>query len=364
MSSAPALRERATRPSARRGVSETAGLLRSLLAIGVVLSLAACSSGLATTASAPAAAPSTPAASGTTPSGTIHLYTSVTQDTVDAVLAAYRSAYPDVTVDVFRAPTGELDARIAGERRSGRIGADILWGTDPLSVQAYAAQDLFRNWTPAEAAAVPAAYHTDTFWGTRLLDMVIVYQAGLAQPPTDWHDLTTPAFAKSVAIPDPGFAGSAFGALGFFATANGYGMDYYRALKANGAVQVQAIPEVVTDVASGQYRAGITLAKVARDAIAKGSPIRIAWPTSGAIAIYSPIALFSDAQNLPAAESFADFVLTPAGQAAIASTGWQPVRSGVSGGPSVGGPQVGPDWSVLFSRQDQLLQEYRAIFGG
>lgn len=309
-------------------------------------------------------APSARAPSARAPSGTIHLYTSVTQDTVDAVLAAYRTAEPNVTVDVFRAPTGQLDARIASEQRSGGIGADVLWGTDPLSVQAYAAQGLFRPWAPADAAAVPDAYHTDTFWGTRILDLVMVYPAGLAAPPRDWHDLTTSAFSGSVVIPDPGFSGSAFGALGYFATADGYGIGFYRALKANGATQVEAIPQVVTDVAEGRYHAGITLAKVARDAIAKGSPLRITWPSSGAIAIYSPIAVFRDAQNAQAAESFASFVLSRAGQAAIAATGWQPIRSDVGGGPPVGGPQVGPDWQLLFSRQEALMQQYRAIFGG
>ena len=40
------------------------------------------------------------------PTGTVRLYTSVTQDTVDAVLAAYAEEAPNVTVEVFRAPTG------------------------------------------------------------------------------------------------------------------------------------------------------------------------------------------------------------------------------------------------------------------
>ncbi len=361
MSSTPALRDRASRSPAARGTR--AGLARILVAMAAILALGACTSGLATTGStAPDAGSSVPGAS--SPGGTVHLYTSVTQDTVDAVLAAYRQAHPDVTVDVFRAPTGELDARIASEERSGGIAADVLWGTDPLSVEAYASRDLFRAWTPANAKAVPAAYRTDTFWGTRILDMVIVYNADLETPPTDWSDLRAPAFADSVAIPDPAFAGSALGALGYFASADGYGMDYYRALKANGATQVQAIAEVVTDVAQGQFSAGITLAKVARDAAAKGSPVKIAWPSSGAIAIYSPIAVFREAPNPSPAESFVDFVLGPEAQAAIAGTGWQPVRSGVSGGPEIGGSQVAPDWKALFDRQEALLTEYRTIFGG
>lgn len=330
------------------------GIQVTLTALAVASVLAGCSPGASASPSAPAGVPS----------GTLRLYTSVTQDTVDAVVAAYRLAEPGVQVDVFRAPTGQLDARIASELRSGGAGADVLWGTDPLSVEAWAAKGLFEPWTPADAASVPPAYHADTFWGTRILDMVIVRQPGLAQPPGDWSDLAGPALANSVAIPDPGFAGSAYAALGYFATADGYGMDFYRSLKANGATQVQSVTDVVTGVADGRFKAGITLAKLARDAIAKGSPLEMAWPTSGAIAIYSPIAIIHGARNPVAAASFANFVLSRAGQSAIASTGWQPVRADVSGGPPVGGPEVAPDWAVLFSREDELLATYRSIFGG
>lgn len=297
------------------------------------------------------------------PSGTVRLYTSATQDTVDAVLAAYAEVAPEVTVEVLRAPAGELDARIAAELRDGQIGGDVLWGTDPLSVQSYAAQDRLASWTPPEAALVPDEYQTDTFWGTRRLNMVIVHQAGMENPPAEWDDLTDPALADGVGIPDPGFAGSAFAVLGYFASDPAYGIEYYERLAANGAVQVQAVAEVLTGVAEGRFQAGMTLDKSARDAIAQGSPVEIAWPASGAITIYSPVGVFADAENLENGQHLANFLLTPEGQAAIASTGWQPIRDDVEG-PSADGEQVSPDWTAIFGRQDELLDEYRAIFGG
>ncbi len=333
--------------------------LRPLALLAALTVLAACSPVSGTPVSAPAIG-----GSPGLPNGVLRLYSSVTQDTIDAVVTAYNRQFPNVTVEVFRAPTGQLDGRIAGELRSGDVNADLLWATDPLSAQSYAARDLFWAWTPAEATSVPVADRSNVFWGTRLLNMVIVHAPGMANPPADWHDLTDASLAGRVAIPDPGFAGSAFGALGYFATADGYGMDYYRALRANGAVQVQSIADTLTGVAEGQFLAGITLDKSARDAIAAGSPLEMTWPASGAIAIYSPIAVWKDAQNVVAAQSFVDFVLSADGQAAVAGTGWQPIRADVSGGPAVDGPQVAPDWAALFDRQDALLTEYRSIFSG
>jgi iron(III) transport system substrate-binding protein len=327
-----------TRPRLRRALTFAVGLL-----------LAACT---ATDAAGPA------------PATTLRLYTSVTQDTVDAVLGAFAVRHPDIAVELLRAPTGELDARMAAELRTGGITADVLWGTDPLSVQAYAQRGLLAAWTPAGAEEIPAQYRTATFWGTRILNMVIVHRRDAQPAPTDWADLLEPAYAGAVAIPDPGFAGSAFAALGYFAASDAYGLDYYRRLHDNGATQLQAIPEVLTAVAEGRFAAGMTLDKTVRDAIALGSPVEIAWPKSGAIAIYSPITVFAAAHNRAAAETFVEFTLSQAGQAAIAGTGWQPIRADVEDGPPIDGAQVAPDWSDLFDRQEELLEQYREIFGG
>lgn len=295
--------------------------------------------------------------------GTMRLYTSVTQDTVDAVVGAYEETHPGVTLEVFRAPTGELNARIAAERRDGDVQADVLWLTDPLSMQQFAAEDLLHGWTPANADAVPEAYREDTFWGTRLLHVVIVHQEGLEPAPTAWSDLADAAYEQPVAIPDPGFAGSAFGALGYLALAEGLGFEYYRALADAGVVQVQAPGEVVTGVAEGQYAAGMTLDRTARDAIADGSPIEMVVPEPGAIAIYSPIAVLASTDDAAAAESFADFTLTAEAQQLIAETGWQPVREDVPWEHAIE-DVVAPDWDAVFDQQDVLLEQYRAIVGG
>jgi iron(III) transport system substrate-binding protein len=297
------------------------------------------------------------------PSGTIRLYTSVTQTTVDAIVAGYAAAHPDVTVEIFRAPTGELAARIAAELRDGRILGDVLWLTDPLSVQAYAAQDLLRTWEPTEAAGIDQAYRGASYWGTRFLNMVIVRGSDVAGGPMSWSDLATSAYRDAVAIPDPGFAGSAFGALGYFALSSSAGLDFYAALKANGTVQVKTPDEVTAGVAEGRFKVGMTLDNSARTAVAKGSPVVMVWPTDGAIAMYSPIGVVEATVNAPAAESLVEFVLSEAGQIAIAGTGWQPIRSS-AGGPPAEGPQVYPDWQGAFGRQEELLDGYRAIFGG
>ncbi|HLE38705.1 MAG TPA: extracellular solute-binding protein [Acidimicrobiia bacterium] len=299
----------------------------------------------------------TPACTGGDGSATLVLYTSVTQDTVDAVVAGFEDAHPGTTVEVFRAPTGELNARIAADRREGEIGADVLWLTDPLSMQQYDAQGVLREAQP-DADAVPAEYREERFWGTRILNLVVVRHRD-APALASWDDLIPAATAGGVAIPDPSFAGSAFAALAFFALDDAYGLDFLQRLHDAGATQVAAPGDVVTGVAEGQYAAGITLDFTARDAIEDGSPIEMVWPAPGAIALYSPIAVTGDSA---AAEDFVSFVLGVEGQTAIAATGWEPVRADIPW--ESGGPQVTIEWDRAFDRQQELLDAFRDIFGG
>jgi iron(III) transport system substrate-binding protein len=291
------------------------------------------------------------------------MYSTVTQATVEAVVAAYQAANPGVVVDLFRAPTGEVSARIAAEERAGGVKADLLWLTDPLSIQQYDQDGLLATYAPPDAAALDPADQGDTYWGTRLLNMVIVAGADLSPAPTDWHELADPDLKDAVALPDPGFAGSAFGLLGYFAQDPAYGLDFYQRLKDNGAVVVQAPDEVTTGVAEGRFKAGITLDFSVRGAAAKGSPVQLVWPASGAVTMYSPIGIVDTSDNVATAQSFIDFVLSPTGQAAIAESGWQPARPDVTGGPTVEGKQIRPDWTAAYGQQAELLSGYRAIFG-
>jgi iron(III) transport system substrate-binding protein len=279
--------------------------------------------------------------------GVLRIYTSVTQDTVDAVLAGFDSG---IEVEVFRAPTGDIAARLATEQRQGGILADVLWLTDPLSIQQYEADGLLEEWRPDNADALPADLVTETFFGTRLLVVVAVQQDGSS------------GLADAVVLPDPGFAGSAFGAMGFFALSDRFGFDFYRRLAGHGATQVSSPGDVIAGVAEGRFVAGMTLDGPARRAVANGSPIEIVYPEPGGIAIYSPIAVVVDADRNEA-RAFVEHVLSVDGQTAVAATGWQPVRPEVAWSEETG-PLVFPDWSALFDRQSDLMDEYRSIFPG
>ncbi len=293
----------------------------------------------------------------------ITLYTCVSDETIQPVIAQFESEHPGTEVKLYRATTGDLNARIAGDVRSGELEADVIWACDPLSMQGYVDQDLVGGWTPKGAADIPEQFRTDDYVGVALLYMVAAYHDDVPAP-SSWSDLAGPDYAP-VAVPDPNTAASALGALAYFAQAPGYGLDFYATLKERGAEQLSTPDEVTAGVAQGLYRAGITIANSAYLARDSGSPIGVVWPEPGAVAIYGPIALARDSAGSTLAKNFISYVVGEPGQQVVADAGSYPTRPGVEG-PEIpaNAPVVYPDWSQISANKDALLSDYQQIFGG
>ena len=140
---------------------------------------------------------------------TLTIYTSVTQATVDAVVAGFEQDSSDATVEVFRAPTGEVVARVEAERRNGTVGADVIWLSDPLSMLGCRSDGMLSEWEPTAASGLPSEVQTPRFWGTRVLHLVIVTRAGNPFDLEAWSDLVDPSLAvaspirASPALPSP-----------------------------------------------------------------------------------------------------------------------------------------------------------------
>jgi iron(III) transport system substrate-binding protein len=298
------------------------------------------------------------------PSGTIRLYTCLSDESIQPVIQAYKDGAPGTQIDLFRAPTGELNARVAADVRSGGLRADVFWGCDPLTVQSLVDQGLVGGWTPPEAADIPAEFRTDDYVGAHVLYMVAVHRTDVPAP-SAWSDLADPRYAGAVAVPDPAVAASALGALGWFAGAPGYGVDFYRDLQANGAVQVGTPDEVTTGVAQGIYDVGMTIATSAYAAEDDGSPVAVVWPEPGAVAIYGPVALATDSADSHAAKDFISFVVAPEGQTVLGESGSYTAMPDMPG-PTIpdDAPVVSPDWGAIGQDKDAVLAEYQQVFGG
>lgn len=291
------------------------------------------------------------------------LYTCLSDESIQPVIEAFEARDDGGRVDLFRAPTGELNARVAADTRSGGFGADVFWGCDPLTVQALVDQDLVGGWTPPGADEIPEEFRTDDYVGGHVLYMVALHRTD-APAPQAWSDLADGDY-DTLAVPDPTVAASALGTLGFFAAEPDYGVDFYRALQENGAVQVSTPDDVTTGVAQGVYDAGVTTANSAYAARDDGSPVEVVWPEPGAVAIYGPVALATHRADSDVARSFVSFVVSAEGQGVLGASGAYPTLPGVDG-PTVpdDAPVVSPDWATISTDKDDILGEYQQVFGG
>ncbi|WP_158657521.1 extracellular solute-binding protein [Blastococcus saxobsidens] len=293
----------------------------------------------------------------------ITLYTCLSDQSIQPVIEAFEARPDGGQVDLFRAPTGELNARVAADARSGGLRADVVWGCDPLTVQAFVDQGLVGGWTPPGADTVPVEFRTRDYVGGHVLYMVAVHRTDTAAPRT-WSDLAEDGYT-SLAVPDPAVAASALGALGWFAAEPAYGVDFFERLRARGAVQVSTPDAVTTGVAQGIYDAGITIANSAYAAKEDGSPVDVVWPEPGAVAVYGPLALATGSADSDVAKSFISFVVSEEGQTVLGASGAYPTVPGVEG-PTVppGAPVVSPDWAAIAADKDAVLAEYQQVFGG
>lgn len=293
-------------------------------------------------------------------SGPITLYTCVSDSTIQPVMEAFTEANPDAEIELYRAPTADLNARVAGDVRSGGLQADVIWACDPLTMQDYVDQDLVGGWTPESDIAEDL--RTDDYVGVAVLYMVSIAGDGV-DAPESWSDLTGDDYA-GLALPDPSFAASALGTLGYFSQDPDFGIEYYQDLKDNDAVQVNAPDDVTSGVAEGLYPAGITTSQSGYTAQTNGSPIEVVWPAPGAIAIYGPAALATESDNPDTAKAFLSFISSEAGQTVIAEAGSYPSLEGIAGPTIPDDAQiVYPDWAALAEEKDSLLSDYQEIFG-
>jgi iron(III) transport system substrate-binding protein len=294
----------------------------------------------------------------------VTLYTCLSDESIQPVITAFEKREAGAQVDLFRAPTGELNARVAADVRSGGLRADVVWGCDPLTVQSLVDQKLVGGWTPPEADSIPGEFRTDDYVGGHVLYMVAVHRTDVPAPAA-WSDLTSPAYADAVAVPAPSVAASALGALGWFAANPAYGLGFYQDLKNNGAVQVKTPDDVTTGVAQGIYAAGMTTANSAYAAKTDGSPVDVAWPEPGAVAIYGPLALATHSADPQTAKDFIAFAVGEEGQRVLGESGAYPTRPGAPG-PTIpdGAPTVAPDWTAIAKDKDAVLSEYQQVFGG
>jgi len=257
------------------------------------------------------------------------VYTSMKESMIGDLKTAFVKKHPDIKLDFQSAGAGKLMAKIAAERESGKILADVLWTSEVPDFYQLKAQGLLLPYIPANSKTLinPLPDYDGSFTAVRLGTLGIAYNTRvIKEAPKSWTDLQKPAFKGAYGIANPALSGTAYMSVAVLSKT--FGWSYFEALRANGAKMGKGSGQVVDDTASGDLVASLAVDYITLDKIDKGATLALVYPPE-MLVIPSPITIFRNSPNVDAAKKFVDFVLSQEGQTIIANEGTLPVRADV-----------------------------------
>ncbi len=336
---------------------------------GAISALAATALVLVGCSAADAEPASTGSAPATSEASSITLYTSEPQEKIDEVVAAFNEVHPEIAVEVFRAGTGDLTARIESERAAGDVQADVLLAADAPTFEGYAADDLLLELDTADVEALdPAVLDPEGYYvGTRIIPTVIAYNTtAVDAPPASWQELADPSYAGQIVMPNPDVSGAAAFNAAVWLDDDRLGEEWLTSLAANEPVIVDSNGPVSQAVAAGTQPVGVVVDYLVRDLAAAGSPIAVSYPEEGVPFVSQPAGIFASTDEADASQAFIDFLVSPAGQELAVAQAYLPVRGDV--GTPEGAPAMAdialltPDLEAIASTKADAVETFNGLF--
>jgi iron(III) transport system substrate-binding protein len=300
--------------------------------------------------------------------GTLTLYTSESLDKVNEMKADFEKRQPGTTLNIYRSGTQVVIGKLQAEIQAAAIQADLVWMADVDFFAQLARKNLLQPYTPPEAERAPAKfrYEGGRYHEVRLIFNTVGYNTlRVKERPTSWKDLADPRFKGKVGMASPFYSGAAFSTLGTLVPHAGFGWEYFRRLKDNGAVVEQANGTVAQKLATGEFQVASVVDFFLRDLKAKGSPVDHVWPREGAILIPTPIGIVQGSRNVAAAQAFLRYLYSADGQRLFVEQGYVPVLPGVEG-PKGMPPEkleiLPTDEGYIAAHREELKAKYRELF--
>jgi iron(III) transport system substrate-binding protein len=302
-------------------------------------------------------------------SGTITFYSANPQELTDDLAAAFTKA-SGVKVAVFAGETGKITAKLDAEKDNPQ--ADVVYVASWSPAAKYAKAGAALPYRPQGADQVQTSWvgPDNSFTGRDGSALALVVNTRVSPgKPSDWSDLAAPQYKDKVIMPDPRESGTASDLIAAMVAAWGKDRTWelFDKLFANGLVVQGANGPAFDDVTAGSH--AVVLGGVdysAYSAIKKGEPLAVVLPSSGTTITPRPLFILKDTKNPEAAKAFADFLMSPQGQAISASHYMIPARKDV---PAAEGTHTYGDvkqldftWDKISATGAAVLTEFTARY--
>ncbi len=258
----------------------------------------------------------------------ITIYTSMYEDVIEAMTEVLHTKFPDYNVEFFYGGTGTLQAKIAAERDTKKLGCDMLMVADPSYSIELKELGLLHPYVIKGTENILLDYDKEGYWyPVRNLNMVLAYNSekfDKKDMPKSFKDFAYDENLKGViSMPNPLTAGTALVAIS--ALKDKYGYEYFDKLGQN-KVMVESGSVALTKLETGECKVIMILEEsVLKKREEEDSSIEVIYPSDGAICVPSPIMTIKDEWsahgNSKICEELTDWFLSPEGQSYIVK-GW------------------------------------------
>ena len=299
------------------------------------------------------------------------VYTSMKESLIGGIVEGFKKKNPGVEVDYQSAGAGKLMAKIAAERQSGKILADVIWTSevpDFYQMKKDGVLEIYK--TPIMNELInPFDDYDGSFTAARLGTLGIAVNTDkIKTGPAQWSDLTKAEYKNGFGIADPALSGTSYMSVALLE--NKYGWDYFKQLKANGARIGKGSGQVIDDTASGELTASLAVDYITNAKIKKGAHIALYYPPE-MLVVPSPVAIFKGSTNMDLAKKFVDYLLSKEAQTLIAKEGTLPVRNDVTIDPKFKLPapkdalakSIKVKYTEILPKKEATIKQFTEIVG-
>lgn len=261
------------------------------------------------------------------------IYTSMKESLIGGIVDGFKKKNPGIDVDYQSAGAGKLMAKIAAEKQSGKILADVIWTSEVPDFYNMKKENMLAVYkTPVLNEIVnPFPDYDGSFTAARLGTLGIAINTDkIKTPPTQWSDLFKPEYKGGFGVADPALSGTSYMSVALLEKQ--FSWEFFKKLNQNQARIGKGSGQVVDDTASGELTASLAVDYITNDKIKKGAKIALFYPPE-MLVVPSPVAIFKDSKNIDAAKKFVDYLLSKEAQELIAQEGTLSVRKDIKNDP-------------------------------
>ena len=244
--------------------------------------------------------------------GKLVFYTANFAEIEQLVIKQFNKRFPEIKVEMVRAPGGQLITRVRTEAAAGKLIADVVDHSDRGLMLPM--EDLFQDYAPPNAADYnPDALISKRLWPRSTLAWSIAYNTELVKnPPKSWMDLTKPEYDKMIGQVFAQSGGTTWTRIMFERQV--LGEDYWKKQAATRPVLYPSGAPMADAVVRGEVAMGPLLYNVIYQKQKDGAPVKMFFPPEGAPVNPYASGIPKTAAHPNAAKLFLNWCLSKEGQ--------------------------------------------------